>query len=97
MVAYWETVVALFIGFLVFGETMTVLAMIGGAMIVPGGSGRSCSIKARKGRIGRRRGCRGRTHARSAGKVLAGKAGGNLPSGGHQRHGDSAQEGAPLP
>lgn len=39
VVAYWETVVALFIGFLVFGETMTVLAMIGGAMIVLGGIG----------------------------------------------------------
>ncbi len=39
VVAYWETVVALFIGYFIFGETMTVLAMIGGAMIVIGGIG----------------------------------------------------------
>ena len=39
VVAYWETVVALFIGYLVFGETMTPLAMLGGAMIVLGGIG----------------------------------------------------------
>ena len=53
MVAYWETVVALFIGFLVFGETMTVLAMIGGAMIVLGGIGPIVfMIKARKGGSG---------------------------------------------
>ena len=39
VVAYWETVVALVIGFLVFGETMTPLAMLGGAMIVIGGIG----------------------------------------------------------
>ncbi len=39
VVAYWETVVALFIGYFVFGETMTPLAMLGGAMIVLGGIG----------------------------------------------------------
>jgi drug/metabolite transporter (DMT)-like permease len=53
VVAYWETVVALFIGFLVFGETMTVLAMIGGAMIVLGGIGPIVfMIRARKGGSG---------------------------------------------
>lgn len=39
VVAYWETVVALFIGYFVFGETMTPLAMVGGALIVIGGVG----------------------------------------------------------
>ncbi len=39
VVAYWETVVALFIGYFVFGETMTPLAMAGGALIVIGGIG----------------------------------------------------------
>lgn len=39
VVAYWETVVALIIGYLVFDETMTPLAMLGGAMIVIGGIG----------------------------------------------------------
>lgn len=39
VVAYWETVVALVIGYVIFGETMTPLAMLGGAMIVVGGIG----------------------------------------------------------
>ncbi|MFN8184205.1 MAG: DMT family transporter [Candidatus Nanopelagicales bacterium] len=39
VVAYWETVVALFIGYFIFGETMTPLAMLGGVMIVVGGIG----------------------------------------------------------
>lgn len=39
VVAYWETVVALFIGYFVFGETMTPLAMLGGVLIVVGGIG----------------------------------------------------------